>query len=108
MGMGDGFYELFPNNLGSKYDKSHKLVDDLGRYHFSKDPGEKYMWRVPPLRNIALTAPYFHNGSAKTLEEAVVIMAKTQTDKVLTKDEIAAVVEFLKSLTGKTPAVLND
>ena len=84
MGMGDGFYELFPNNLGSKYDKSHKLVDDLGRYHFSKDPGEKYMWRVPPLRNIALTAPYFHNGSAKTLREAVTIMGKTQFPKVST------------------------
>jgi cytochrome c peroxidase len=108
MGMGDGFYELFPNNLGSKYDKSHKLIDDLGRYHFSKDPGEKYMWRVPPLRNIALTAPYFHNGSAKTLEEAVTIMAKTQTDKVLTKDEIAAVVEFLKSLTGKMPVTIDN
>ena len=107
MGMGDGFYELFPNNLGSKYDKSHKLAEDMGRYHFSKDPTEKYMWRVPPLRNIELTAPYFHNGSAKTLEEAVEIMAKTQTDKVLGKDEIEAVVEFLKSLTGAQPAVLQ-
>ncbi|WP_455375408.1 cytochrome-c peroxidase [Kaarinaea lacus] len=108
MGMGDGFYELFPNNLGSKYDKSHKLVDDLGRFEFSKDPTEKYMWRVPPLRNIALTAPYFHNGSAKTLEEAITIMAKTQTDKVLTKDEIEAVAEFLKSLTGKKPSILDQ
>ncbi len=108
MGMGDGFYELFPNNLGSKYDRSHKLVDDLGRFEFSKDPAEKYMWCVPPLRNIALTAPYFHNGSARTLEEAIAIMAKTQTDKVLTKDEIEAVAEFLKSLTGKTPAILDQ
>lgn len=108
LGMGDGFYELFPNNLGSKYDKSHKLTDDLGRYEYSKDPGEKYMWRVPPLRNIELTAPYFHNGSAETLEEAVAIMAKTQTDKVLSKDEIEAVVEFLKSLTGKKPATLEE
>ncbi|WP_455207093.1 cytochrome-c peroxidase [Kaarinaea lacus] len=108
MGMGDGFYELFPNNLGSAYDKSHHLTDDLGRYEFSKDPGEKYMWRVPPLRNIALTAPYFHNGSAKTLHEAVEIMAKTQTDKVLTKNEVDAIVEFLKSLTGETPAILKQ
>ena len=108
MGIGDGFYELFPNTLGSEYDKSHKLVDDLGRFEFSREPHEKYMWRVPPLRNIELTAPYFHNGSAKTLEEAVVIMAKTQTDKVLTKDEIEAVVEFLKSLTGKKPSILDN
>ncbi|WP_455220689.1 cytochrome-c peroxidase [Kaarinaea lacus] len=108
MGMGDGFYELFPNNRGSAYDKSHELTADLGRYEFSKDPGEKYMWRVPPLRNIALTAPYFHNGSAKTLQEAVKIMAKTQTNKVLTKEEMNAVVEFLKSLTGETPAILQQ
>lgn len=108
MGMGDGFYELFPNNLGSSYDKSHKLTEDLGRYEFSNDPGEKYMWRVPPLRNIALTAPYFHNGSAKTLREAVEIMAKTQTDKVLKPEEVDAIVEFLKSLTGETPAILTQ
>lgn len=108
MGIGDGFYELFPNHRGSKYDKSHHLVDDLGRYEFTKQDFEKYMWRVPPLRNIELTAPYFHNGSAKTLEEAVTIMAKTQTNKVLSKEEIAAVVEFLKSLTGKTPTVLEN
>jgi cytochrome c peroxidase len=107
MGMGDGFYELFPNNLGSNYDKSYKLVDDLGRYEFSNDPSEKYMWRVPSLRNIALTAPYFHNGSAKTLHEAVKIMAKTQTDKVLTPNELDAVVEFLKTLTGDTPTILQ-
>lgn len=108
LGMGDGFYELFPNNLGSSYDKSHKLADDLGRYEFSKDPSEKYLWRVPPLRNIALTAPYFHNGSAKTLHDAVKIMAKTQTDKVLTTEELDAIVEFLKSLTGDRPAILQD
>ena len=108
LGMGDGFYELFPNNLGSSYDESHKLADDLGRYEFSQDPSEKYLWRVPPLRNIALTAPYFHNGSAKTLHEAVKIMAKTQTDKVLTPEELDAVVEFLKTLTGDTPEILQD
>ena len=108
MGMGDGFYELFPNNLGSVYDTSHQLTDDLGRYEFSRDPGEKYMWRVPPLRNIALTAPYFHNGSAKTLQEAVTIMAKTQTNKTLTKTEIDAIVAFLQTLTGELPAVLKE
>lgn len=108
MGMGDGFYELFPNNRGSAYDKSHKLTEDLGRYEFSGDPGEKYMWRVPPLRNIALSAPYFHNGSAKTLKEAVKIMAKTQTNKELSDDELNAVIEFLTSLTGDTPAILKQ
>jgi len=108
MGPGDGFYELFPNNRGSQYDKSHHLTKDRGRYEFSKDPGEKYMWRVPPLRNIAITGPYFHNGSAKTLREAVIIMAKTQTNKVLTNEQLDAVVAFLTSLTGNTPEIINN
>jgi cytochrome c peroxidase len=108
LGMGDGFYELFPNNLGSSYDKSHRLTDDMGRYEYTKNPGDKYLWRVPPLRNIALTAPYFHNGSAKNLHEAVTIMAATQTSSKLSKDDIGAIVEFLKTLTGETPAVLKN
>ena len=55
------------------------------------------------MRNIALTAPYFHNGSVKTLDEAVVVMAKTQLDKDLSKEEIADIVAFLNSLTGEFP-----
>lgn len=103
MGMGQGFYELFPNHLGSTYDESHKIAEDLGRYLVTKDPGHKYMWRVPPLRNIALTAPYFHNGSAKTLHEAVRIMAKTQLKRDLNKKQVDQIVAFLNSLTGKRP-----
>jgi cytochrome c peroxidase len=46
--------------------------DDLGRYHATKDPEDKYKFRTPPLRNATLTSPYFHNGSAATLEAAIV------------------------------------
>lgn len=107
MTMGDGFYELFPNHLGSKYDQLYDLTSDLGRYEFSKQTDEKYMWRVPPLRNIAISAPYFHNGSAKTLRDAVRVMAIAQFKKELTETEIDAIVAFLNSLTGETPAVLR-
>lgn len=99
--MGDGFYELFPNTLGSPYDERYQLTEDLGRYEYTGDPGEKYMWRVPPLRNIELTAPYFHNGSVSTLEEAIRVMAKTQTGKVLSDDTVRDISAFLRSLTGK-------
>lgn len=101
--MGDGFYELFPNHLGSVYDKRYRLADDLGRYEVSKDPGEKRMWRVALLRNIALTAPYFHNGSVATLDEAVRVMAKTQLKKTLRDEDQRAIVAFLHSLTGEFP-----
>lgn len=107
MTMGDGFYELFPNILGSSYDKSLHLLDDLGRYEYSKNPAEKRMWRVPPLRNIALTAPYFHNGSAKTLREAVKVMGKTQFNNDLNEDQIDHITAFLRSLTGELPSVLQ-
>ncbi|MDH5324815.1 MAG: c-type cytochrome [Gammaproteobacteria bacterium] len=107
MGMGDGFYELFPNHLGSRYDKSHQLTEDVGRMGFSKDPADKYLWRVPPLRNIAITGPYFHNGSAKTLREAVKIMAVTQLQKELSEKQLDQLVAFLNSLTGEIPEVIR-
>jgi cytochrome c peroxidase len=99
--MGDGFYELFPNMRGSSYDTRYQLTEDLGRYEFTGMPGEKYMWRVPPLRNIELTAPYFHNGSVSTLEEAIRVMAKTQTNKEISDSTVQEISAFLRSLTGR-------
>ncbi len=62
-----------------KYFSSRKTkpdATDLGRYAVTKLESDKYVFRVPPLRNVELTAPYFHDGSAKTLEEAVTVMAE--------------------------------
>ncbi len=103
--MGDGFYELFPNHPGSSYDASHHIADDLGVFEFDHDPAHRRLWRVPPLRNIALTAPYFHNGSAATLEDAVRIMAKVQLKKDLSQQQVADLVAFLNSLTGNIPNI---
>lgn len=103
--MGDGFYELFPNYVGSAYDASHRLTEDLGVYDIDHDPAHKRLWRVPPLRNIALSAPYFHNGAARTLEEAVRIMAKVQLQKELSDQQVADLVAFLNSLTGTLPKI---
>jgi cytochrome c peroxidase len=102
--MGDGFYELFPNNLGTDYEKQYSLADDLGRYEFTGLPDERYMWRVPPLRNIELTAPYFHNGTVTSLEGAVRVMAKTQLGKKLSDSTVNDITAFLKSLTASTPS----
>ena len=103
--MGDGFYELFPNHTGSAYDTSHHIADDLGVFEFDHDPAHQRLWRVPPLRNIALTAPYFHNGSARTLEDAVRIMAKVQLKTELSDRQVADLVAFLNSLTGTLPKI---
>ena len=102
--MGDGFYELFPNNLGTDYEKQYKLADDLGRYEFTGLPDERYMWRVAPLRNIELTAPYFHNGSVSKLEDAVRVMAETQLGKKLSNSTVNDITQFLKSLTTAIPS----
>ena len=74
---------------------------DLGRYKLTGIEEQKYEFKVPSLRNVARTAPYFHNGSIATLEEAVKIMAKHQLGRSLTEQEIKNIVKFLKSLNGE-------
>jgi len=73
---------------------------DFGRYNVTGIEEQRFEFRVPSLRNVALTAPYFHDASAATLEQAVAIMAKYQLGVDLSRDEIARIVKFLKTLTG--------
>ena len=101
---GQGFYQKFPT-FPSDYDKKYKLSDDKGRYEVTEDKADMNMWRVPTLRNVAVTAPYFHNGSVATLHEAVRIMAKTQLNKDLNNDDVDAIVAFLNGLTGEFPEI---
>ena len=102
--LGVGFYMKFPTFENTEYDKKYQFTKDLGRFDVTKKEEDKHMFRVPTLRNVATTAPYFHNGSVMTLEEAVKVMAKTQLNKELKKDEIKSLVAFLSALTGTVPA----
>lgn len=101
--MGEGNYQPFPQIPGSKYDKMYEITLDLGRYEVTKKAEDKNHWRVPTWRNIAITAPYFHNGKVKTLDEAVRVMAKTQLDADLNETQVADIVAFLNALTGEFP-----
>lgn len=101
--MGEGFYELFPNFTGSEAQQRYALAEDLGRYYITNDDRDKRMWRVAPLRNIALTAPYFHNGSVAELDEAIRVMALTQLGVKLTRAEIGQIEAFLRTLSGRFP-----
>jgi len=74
---------------------------DLGRYGVTKSVLDKYYFKVPSLRNVEKTAPYFHDGSVATLKEAVEVMVKLQLGRELQEDEIESIVSFLKTLTGK-------
>lgn len=74
---------------------------DQGLYALSKDENDRMVFKVAPLRNVALTSPYFHDGKIKSLEEAIRKMAKLQLDEELTDKEVADIAAFLKSLTDK-------
>lgn len=82
----------------------YENTSDLGRFEVTKDNDDKFKFKVPTLRNIALTAPYFHDGRIATLPEAVKKMAWLQLGKELKDDEIKAIVAFLGSLTDKSRA----
>ena len=75
--------------------------DDVGRFEVTKNEADKYFFKVPSLRNIALTGPYFHDGKAATLEEAETKMGWLQLGKKLTEDEVKSIVTFLNTLSDK-------
>ncbi len=79
---------------------------DMGLYNVTGNPEDERVFRVPTLRNLSLTAPYFHDGSAATIEDAIRIMAEVQVEKVISPEEEAAIVAFLKSLVGDQPEVV--
>ena len=78
-------------------------VADQGRFEVTKNAGDKNVFKVPSLRNIEKTAPYFHNGRFHTLGQVVQVMAKHQLGKTLQGEEVASVIAFLKTLTGDLP-----
>ncbi len=85
-----------------KYTKSKKI--DEGRFSVTGKESDKYVFKVPPLRNVALTPPYFHDGSVKELKKAIWIMGKVQLGKDLSSEDIDDIYAFLRSLNGKLSA----
>ncbi|MCC6558370.1 MAG: cytochrome-c peroxidase [Polyangiaceae bacterium] len=84
--------------------KPYPDLKDNGRFEATKDEKDKFYFRVPSLRNVEKTSPYFHDGSLKTLDEVVRKMAWHQLGVELKDDEAKSLVTFLKSLTGELPA----
>jgi cytochrome c peroxidase len=72
---------------------------DFGRWNVTGKEDDRFVFKVPSLRNLTLTAPYFHDGSASTLEDAVSVMARYQLGNDLPKEEVRLIVAFLKTLT---------
>jgi len=80
--------------------------DDWGRFAVTKSLSDKYVFKVPTLRNVELTAPYFHSGRLWDLKQAVAVMGEFQLDEKLSESETDKITEFLKSLTGRQPEVV--
>ena len=76
---------------------------DLGRMGVTKQPGDRMVFKVPSLRNIDRTGPYFHNGGVRSLDTAVVWMARHQLGKELTPLQVTQIVAWLRSLSGPLP-----
>ena len=77
---------------------------DVGRFSATKKEEDRYVFRVPMLRNVAKTAPYFHDGSVAELERAVRVMAAVQLGRTLDDATTKSIVAFLESLSGEVPA----
>lgn len=81
--------------------------EDIGRAAVTGRAEDEYVFRIAPLRNVALTSPYFHDGSAETLHDAVSIMGDIQLGRQFTEEEVDVIVAFLESLTGEFPLVTH-
>jgi len=77
------------------------------RSKITSNPNHKNVFKVPTLRNITKTAPYFHDGSAKTLKEALGVMSKHNLGIILKEHEVEDMVAFLKTLDGELPKILD-
>jgi Cytochrome c peroxidase len=99
---GEGY---FPFGVVEKPGADILPADDKGRFTVTKTADEQYVFRAAPLRNIALTAPYFHSGKVWSLEQAVAIMGESQLGEKLNDKEIKAITAFLESVTGEQPKV---
>lgn len=79
---------------------------DRGRYHITRHEKDAFVFKVPGLRNVTLTAPYFHDGQVALLPEAVRRMAWMQLDRILKQSEVNEIVRFLFALEGEQPLVV--
>ncbi len=99
--VGGNMFQTF-GVMGDYFSKRGNLTAaDLGRYNVTKNEADKHVFKVPSLRNVALTAPYFHDGSARTLDEAVDVMFRFQLGRPASAQDKDLIVKFLHTLTGE-------
>ncbi len=101
VGVGGNMFQKF-GVFGDYFsDRGNITERDLGRYNVTQKESDRYAFKVPSLRNVVLTAPYFHDGSVETLNEAVKIMIKYQLGRPEKKEDVDKIVQFLNTLTAE-------
>ncbi len=91
----------FEDPFADKKLSDRRRAYNLGRYNHTGNEQDKRVFRVPSLRNVEKTAPYFHSGGVAHLEDAVKFMAKYQVGRAMPKEDVRLITEFLRSLTGQ-------
>ncbi len=101
--LGGNMFQKF-GLFGNYWELTKSKEIDPGRMQETKNEVDKYIFRVPSLRNVTKTWPYFHDGSIRNLNDAVKIIAKLELNKDLSDQEIDEIVAFLNTLTGEIPS----
>ncbi|GAB4345434.1 MAG: cytochrome-c peroxidase [Gammaproteobacteria bacterium] len=104
-GVNLGGHDYYPFGVVERPGADILPRGDKGRFAVTQTANDEYVFRSPQLRNVALTAPYFHSGKVWDLGEAVAIMGTSQLGTKLTEDEVVAITAFLYTLTGEQPRI---
>ncbi len=104
-GINVGGHGYYPFGVMEKPGADILPENDKGRFQVTETAVDEYVFRASPLRNIAVTAPYFHSGQVWDLEQAVAIMGSSQLGEELNDQEVTQITAFLGSLTGEAPEV---
>lgn len=99
--VGGNLFEKFGVMGDYLAERGNPTEADLGRFNVTRQERDRRTFRVPSLRNVALTPPYFHDASARTLKEAVEVMAKYQLGRPIPGADVELIIAFLKTLTGE-------
>ena len=106
-GVNAGGTNYFPFGVVEAPDAEIRPVEDVGRFQVTNTAADKYVFKSPSLRNIALTPPYFHSGKVWSLQDAVKIMGSAQLGISLTPEEAEKITAFLHTLTGDQPQIVH-
>ncbi|WP_375320314.1 cytochrome-c peroxidase [Aliivibrio logei] len=106
--VGGNLFQKFGNLTALETQFGDSVKNDLGRFDITGDINDRHVFRVPSLRNVAITAPYFHHGKTETLEEAIIIMARVQLGQELNPMTVVEISAFLNTLTAPRPTALEE